>query len=98
MVTMKSLAVAVAIAGGAMGLAGPASAAPVGTGATVAGSAAGAPVEPVQYGYGYGGPRYGYGGPGYGGGYYGRRRFGPPVVCRFRPTPYGPRRVCFRRY
>ena len=51
-------------------------------------------------GYGYYGPRpaYGYGG-GYGGGYYGPRYgYGRRVVCRFRPTPYGPRRVCFRRY
>ena len=85
--------------------AGAANAAPVGPGALAAGPDA-APIENAQFygpGYGYyGGPRpfygprpyYGYGGPGYGyGPGYGRR-----VVCRFRPTPYGPRRVCFRRY
>jgi hypothetical protein len=29
--------------------------------------------------------------------YYGRRFYGPRVVCRVRHTAWGPRRVCFRR-
>ena len=44
-------------------------------------------------GYGYRRPIYGYGyrRPVYGWG-------GPRLVCRWRPTPWGPRRVCWRRW
>ena len=94
---------AAAIVGTALVGGASAQAAPVGAAASAPLAAAGAPIETVQWGYGYG-PGYGfygprpYYGPGPGYGYYGPRRYGPPVVCRFRPSPWGPRRVCFRRY
>ncbi len=61
------------------------------------------------YGYrGYGYRGYGYRRPVYGYGYrrhwrgYGYRPVygwgGPRVVCRWRATPWGPRRVCWRRW
>lgn len=84
-------AAALAIGLGLTGLVGQASAAPVQGAAPLAAPLA----ETVQFfGPGYG-PGYGFYGPRP---YYGRPFYGPPVVCRFRPTPFGPRRVCFRRY
>jgi hypothetical protein len=84
---LKVLAVAAAVLGGAVTLSGAASAAPVAAGGIDAGHTL---AEPVQYW----GPGYGHRRP-----YYGRRGYWrPPVVCRFRPSPWGPRRVCFRRY
>jgi hypothetical protein len=52
-------------------------------------------VTQVQQGFT---PRYRYGSRGYyGRPYYGRPYYRPRVVCRIRYTPWGPRRVCFRR-
>jgi hypothetical protein len=94
MLGMKPLVAAAAILAGALALSGAAQAAPVSASGSLAPAAASQPIETVQYwGPGYG-PRPFYGPrPGWRRGYY-----GPPVVCRFRPTPWGPRRVCFRRY
>jgi hypothetical protein len=57
------------------------------------------------YGRGWGGYRRGWGGYGYRRPIYGhgyRRPVygwgGPRLVCRWRPTPWGPRRVCWRRW
>lgn len=67
-----------------------ASAAPVANGTQLATTSA-APVETVQYGYGYRrrfyGPRRFYGGP-----RYGRRFYGGPRRFYGRPYGYGPRR------
>ena len=98
---LRSLAAAAAMLGGAVALSGAASAAPVSASGLATAAPASGLVESVQY-WGpdpyrrhWGGPRYGYGGPRWGG----PRRWGPPpVVCRFRPSPWGPRRVCFRRW
>jgi hypothetical protein len=95
MLGVKRLAAAAAILGGAVALSGAASASPVPATGGLSAAPASQLVETVQYwGPGYG-PRPFYGPrPGWrrGGAY------GPPVVCRFRPSPWGPRRVCFRRY
>ncbi len=66
-----------------------ASAAPVANGAHLAGAST-APVETVQFGYGYG-PRRFYGGPrrGYGGPRYGRRFYGGPRRFYGGPRGYG---------
>lgn len=100
---MGGLAAGMVVAASVM--AGGASAAPASAGLSAV-SGPEMPATQVQYGYGYGygpgyygGPRPYYGGPGYGPGY---GFYGPPgyrrrVVCRIRPTPYGPREVCFRR-
>ena len=62
-------------------------------GAAMATAAAGAAYRRGWGGYGYRRPIYGYGyrRPVYGWG-------GPRLVCRWRPTPWGPRRVCWRRW
>jgi hypothetical protein len=92
---LRSLAAAAVVIGGAVALSGAASAAPVTASVLAASTPASGLVDTVQYwgphpGYRrHWGPRPYWGGP---------RRFGPPVVCRFRPSPWGPRRVCFRRY
>ena len=99
---LRLAAVVAAIIGGSMALSGGSlSAAPIGAGALPLAQAADNPlVEKAQWrrrGY-YRGyrpyrryyrPRYyrPYG-------FYGR----PRVVCRIRYTPWGPRRVCFRRW
>lgn len=91
---LKIAALVAALGGGAIAAA-PASATPVSAGLAAAVGTVNTPVEQVQYWGGYGG--------GYGGGGYRRRwdrgpRYGyrPPVVCRVRYTPYGPRRICRR--
>jgi hypothetical protein len=89
MVALKGLAVAAAMLGGAVALSTSASAAPVSASGLATPAPTSSLVETVQY---WGpGPyhRRGWGGP---------RRWGPPVVCRWRPSPWGPRRVCFRRW
>lgn len=100
---LKTAALAAALAAGTLGLASaPASATPIGAGsaAAVAGAMDDGLVTQVQQGFiprnrygarGYYGRRY-YGRP-----YYARPYFRPRVVCRIRYTPWGPRRVCFRR-
>ncbi len=102
---LRQIAAAAAMLGGALLASGSASAAPIPPAGIEAAQASTPLVESVQY-YGYG-PRPFYGPPPFYGPrrfyhprpYYRRRPFyGPPVVCRFRPTPFGPRRVCFRRY
>jgi hypothetical protein len=83
------LGLAAALTLGGLGAVTTAQAAPLGAGsaASVAGTA---PIETVAQGCG----------PGWGRGAYGRCRpfAGPPRGygrrCFFRPTPYGPRRVC----
>jgi hypothetical protein len=96
---LKTAALVAALAAGSLGLASaPASATPIGAGssAAVAGAVDGGLVTAVQWGYGR--PHYGYRRHyGYRP-YYGRPYYRPPVVCRIRYTPWGPRRVCFRRY
>ncbi len=108
---LRLAAMILAIVGGYLALpGGSASAAPIGAGALPFAQSAGNPlVSKAQWGYrrGYYRPyraygyrpyrRYGYG---YG---YGYRRpvygyGGPRLVCRWRPSPWGPRRVCFRRW
>jgi hypothetical protein len=102
---LRTAALVAAMVGGSLALAGaPASAAPMpaSSAPAVAGTMDDGLVTQVQsgfsrhrgHGYGYGyrrGPRWGYGGPRYGWG-------GPRLVCRIRYTPWGPRRVCFRRW
>jgi hypothetical protein len=108
---LKTAALVAAMAVGALGLASaPASATPIGAGssAAVAGAVDDGLLTQVQQGFtpryryrGYGGYRGGYGGYrgyGYGRPYYGRSYYRPRVVCRIRYTPWGPRRICFRRY
>jgi hypothetical protein len=84
--SVKSWMAAAAILGGAMTLSGAASAAPVSASGLAAGTAS-ALVDTVQWGYGH---RRHWRGRGWG--------YRPPVVCRVRYTPWGPRRVCFRRW
>lgn len=96
---LKMSVLAAGLAGAALVAGGPASATPVASGLAASAEALNAPlVEQAQYWGGYGGG-YGYYGPPrrrYWGGYGGGWR--PPVVCRIRYTPWGPRRVCFRRW
>jgi hypothetical protein len=102
---LKTAALVAAMAAGALGLASaPASATPIGAASSgaVAGALDDGLITEVQQGFT---PRYrhrgyGYRGYGYGRPYYRPRVWGyrPPVVCRIRYTPWGPRRVCFRRY
>jgi hypothetical protein len=103
---LKVAAMVLGIMGGYLGLASaPASAAPFGTGAAPLAQLETPLVAQAQWGHRgwHGGYRRGWGGYGYrrhwGGpryGYYGWG--GPRFVCRWRPTPWGPRRVCFRRW
>ena len=98
---LKTAALVAALAAGTLGLASaPASATPIGAGssAAIAGAVDDGLVTQVQQGFtpryryrprGY---TYGYGRP-----YYARPYYRPRVVCRIRYTPWGPRRVCFRR-
>jgi hypothetical protein len=110
---LRTAALVAAMVGGSLALAGaPASAAPMpaSSAPAVAGTMDDGLLTQVQsgfsrhrgYGYGYRrGPRWGYGGPrwGYGGPRWrGHGWGGPPLVCRVRFTPWGPRRVCFRRW
>lgn len=99
---LRSVVVAAALALGSVIAAGPASAAPVGAGATAPIEALGSAVETVQYGY-YGprrhyrprhhwGPRRYYGRP-YG--YYRPRYYRPRYYA---PRYYRPRVVCRTRY
>lgn len=95
---LKTAALAAALAAGTLGLASaPASATPIGAGsaAAVAGAMDDGLVTQVQQGFI---PRNRYRSRGYyGRPYYARPYFRPRVVCRIRYTPWGPRRVCFRR-
>lgn len=101
---LKTAALAAALAAGTLGLpSAPASATPIaaGSSAAVAGAVDDGLLTQVQQGFN---PRhryrprgYGYGRPYYGRPYYGRPYYRPRVVCQIRYTPYGPRRVCFRR-
>jgi hypothetical protein len=93
---LKTAALVAALAAGTLGLASaPASATPIGAGssAAVAGAVDDGLVTQVQQGFT---PRHRYRSRGYGYGY-GRPYYRPRVVCRIRYTPWGPRRVCFRR-
>jgi hypothetical protein len=99
---LKTAALVAALAAGSLGLASaPASATPIGAGssAALAGAVDGGLVTAVQWGHGRGhyGYRPHYRGYGYGRPYYGRPYYRARVVCRIRYTPWGPRRVCFRR-
>src|SRR5215203_3932395 len=102
---LRLAAMIFAIVGGYLALPGPASAAPLGAGALPFAQAEAPLVAKAQWGYrrGWGGRGYGYGGYRRGWGGYGYRRpiygyGGPRLVCRWRPTPWGPRRVCWRRW
>jgi hypothetical protein len=102
-----------AIVGGYLALPGAALAAPVGAGALPFVQDEAPLVAKAQWrhrhygGYrGYGGYRRHWGGYGYRR-HYGYRPWGyrpvygwggPRLVCRWRYTPYGPRRVCWRRW
>ena len=91
---LKTAALAAALAAGTLGLASaPASATPIaaGSSAAVAGAVDDGLLTQVQQGFN---PRHRYRPRGYG---YGRPYYRPRVVCQIRYTPYGPRRVCFRR-
>jgi hypothetical protein len=101
--SLKTFLVVAALAGAAMGIgraeaAGPV---PIGIGAAPQSLAAEGLVTPVRWVCGPYGRCVWRGGPrGWrGGGYYGppRRFYRPRVVCRWRPSPWGPRRVCWRR-
>ena len=104
---LKVAAMVLGIMGGYLGLASaPASAAPFGTGAAPLAQLETPLVAKAQWGYrrgwhgGYGYRRH-WGGYGY---YRPYRRYGyygwggPRFVCRWRPSPWGPRRVCWRRW
>ena len=95
---LKVAAMVLGIVGGYLGLASaPASAAPFGTGAAPLAQLETPLVAKAQWGYrryGYYRPYRRYWGPRYG--YYGWG--GPRFVCRWRYTPWGPRRVCWRRW
>ncbi len=96
---LKTAALAAVLAAGTLGLASaPASATPIsaGSSAAAAGVVDDGLLRQVQQGFT---PRNRYRSRGYGHGrpYYGRPYYRPRVVCRIRYTPYGPRRVCFRR-
>ena len=98
--SFKSFLVAATLAGAALGIGSAEAAGPVsvGIGAAPQSLTAEGLVTKARVVCGpYGcvrrpGPRWG--------GYYGppRRYYGPRVVCRWRPSPWGPRRVCFRRW
>jgi hypothetical protein len=102
---LRLAAMVFAVVGGYLALPGAASAAPVGAGALPLAQAETPLVEQVQWGHrrhwgGYGHRRH-WGGYGY------RRHWGyrpvygwggPRLVCRLRYTPWGPRRVCWRRW
>jgi len=87
MAKLSTFGLGAALVLGALGMAGSAQAAPLGAGA--AGLAGSAPIETVAMGCGPGFGRDAYGRchPFAGPRFYGRR-------CFFRPTPWGPRRVC----
>ena len=102
---LRLAAMVFAIVGGYLALPGSASAAPLGAGALPFLHDEAPLVEKVQWGHrrhwgGYGHRRH-WGGYGY------RRHWGyrpvyrwggPRLVCRWRHTPWGPRRVCWRRW
>ncbi|MFL5183159.1 MAG: hypothetical protein ACJ8CQ_21855 [Microvirga sp.] len=106
---LRLAAMIFAIVGGYLALPGPASAAPLGAGALPFVQTEAPLVAKAQWGYrrgyGYGrgyGYRRGWGGYGYRRPIYGygyRRPVygwgGPGLVCRWRPSPWGPRRVCW---
>jgi len=85
---LRLAAMIVAIVGGYLALPGPASAAPLGAGALPFAQTEAPLVTKAQWGhrrgYGYRRPVYGWG--------------GPRLVCRWRPSPWGPRQVCWRRW
>ena len=103
---LRLAAMVFAIVGGYLALPGAASAAPLGAGALPFTQAEAPLVAKAQWGHrrhwgGYGGHRRHWGGYGY------RRHWGyrpvygwggPRFVCRWRHTPWGPRRVCWRRW
>ena len=106
---LKVAAMVLGIMGGYLGLqSGPASATPFNPGVTPLAQAETPLVAKAQWGH-----RRGWGGGhrrGWGGGYGYRRHWGgygyrpvygwggPRFVCRWRDTPWGPRRVCWRRW
>ena len=97
---LRLAAIILALAGGSLALPGLASAAPLGAGALPFTQAEAPLVAKAQWGHrrhwgGYGGYRRHWGGYGY------RPVYGwggPRFVCRWRHTPWGPRRVCWRRW
>jgi hypothetical protein len=103
---LKVAAMVLGIMGGYLGLSSaPASATPFSAGAAPLAQLETPLVAQAQWGHRHGwggGYRRGWGGYGYrrpwrgGYGYYGYG--GPRLVCRWRPSPWGPRRVCFRRW
>jgi hypothetical protein len=93
---LRLLAIAAAVMGGYLAVAGaPASAAPVGWGFPAATAASGPAESYMQYRRyrPYYAPRRAYRPYRY----YRPRYYRPRVVCRVRYTPWGPRRVCYRR-
>ena len=84
---LRLAATILAVVGGYLALPGPAAAAPLGPGALPLAQAETPLVAKAQWGHrrhwGYR-PVYGWG--------------GPRLVCRWRYTPWGPRRVCWRRW
>ena len=99
MLSWKSIAIAAALASGTVTASGAVSAAPLPAGAATAGLTESAPfVQNVQYYYG---PRRGYYRRGFYGPRPGWRRPRLRAAARLpnhRATPFGPRRVCFRRF